>query len=103
MSRTIFDPKTVAELKTVQFNFSSQLAVSETITSALVAATVYAGTDPLPSNIVSGGAATSGAIVNQNITDGIVGVTYTLVCTIITSNTQTLTMSAFLTIIPPIT
>lgn len=103
MSRIILDPKTVAETRTIQFNFASELAVAETISSASVTAAVYTGTDPLPSNIVSGAASISGPLVSQNITAGLVGVTYTLVCSVITSTGQVLGLSAYLTIIPPLT
>lgn len=103
MSRTILTPKFQGETKTYSFDFTSQLASGETISTQVVTATVYSGTDALPSSIISGSATASGAVVSQKITAGTVGVIYTLLCTITTSAGQTLQMSAFMTIIPNVT
>lgn len=99
--RQILEPKLVGETKNVVFDFTSMLAVGETISTQSVAATVYSGTDASPSSVVSGPASKSGARVTQAITGGVLGVTYQLVCTITTSASQTLLMSALLSIIPP--
>ena len=103
MSRTILTPKLQGETKTYSFDFTSQLASGETISTQVVTATVYSGTDASPSSIISGSATASGAVVSQKITAGTVGVIYTLLCTITTSAGQTLQMSAFMTIIPNVT
>ena len=88
--RTIFDPKLTGETRTLKFDFTSDLAVAETISTESVAASVYSGVDASPSSIVSGSASASGAIVSQTITAGVVGVVYELLCTITTSLSQTL-------------
>ena len=100
MSRVILQGKLSGETKSVTFDFTSQLAVSETISTQSVSAIVYSGTDASPSSIISGSASASGAIVSQVITAGTVGVTYLITCTITTSASQTLQLTAFLSITP---
>lgn len=103
MSRSILSPKQQGATKTTTFDFTSDLAIGETISTQVVAASVYSGVDGTPSGIISGVASASGAIVSQKITGGVVGVIYQLLCTITTSLGQTLIQSAFLTIIPDVT
>ena len=100
MNRADLPPKLVGETKTYTFDFSSELAVSETISTQVVAATVYSGTDVSPSSIISGSATASGAVVSQKITAGTLGVIYELLCTITTSNSQTLQQAGYLVVIP---
>lgn len=90
MTREDFSPKQPAEVKSVTFDFTSDLAVGETISTKSVAASVYAGVDASPSSLVSGAASSSGAVVSQLITGGVAGVIYELACTITTSAGQTL-------------
>lgn len=100
MSRVTFLPKLLGETVTETFDFTSRLAAAETISTQVTTATVYSGTDASPSSIISGSASSSGQKVTQKITGGTLGVTYLLLCTITTSASQTLELSAFLTIIP---
>lgn len=100
MSRVVFEGKLLGETVTETFPFLSRLAVGETISTAVVTATTYSGTDASPSAIISGSATISGSNVTQKITAGTLGVTYLLLCTITTSAGQTLSMSAYLTVIP---
>lgn len=93
-------PKLTGETKSYDFNFTSQLALGETISTQTVTATVYSGTDANPSGIISGAASASGAIVSQKITAGEEGVIYRLVCTITTSAGQTLPLAGFLAVVP---
>ena len=93
-------PKLVGETATYQFDFSSLLAVGETISTQSVAATTYSGTDAAPSSIISGSASASGAVVSQKITAGTVGVIYQLTCTITTSAGQTLLLAGYLAVTP---
>jgi hypothetical protein len=51
--------------------------------------------------MISGAASASGKIVSQNVTGGTLGVIYQLLCSITTSLSQTLQMSAFLAIDQP--
>lgn len=95
-----FPPKLTSSTFTVQFDFISQLAVGETISTQVVTCTVYSGTDASPSFMISGSATASGTIVSQNITAGTEGVVYYLKCTITTSAGQTLVQTGFLVVVP---
>ena len=99
-SRAILDPKLLGETKTITFDFTSNLAIGETVSTQTVTATVYSGTDASPSGVISGSASTSGAVVSQKITGGVLGVMYELLCQITTSLGQTLQQSAFLAVVP---
>lgn len=92
--------KLLGETVLETFDFTSRLAVAETISTAAVTASVYSGTDASPSSIINGSAAISGQAVTQSITAGVLGVTYELLCTITTSLGQTLQLSAYLPIMP---
>ncbi len=100
MSRVVLTPKLQGETKTYTFDFSSSLGTTETISTQVCTASVYSGTDATPSTIISGSATASGNVVSQNLTDGVVGVVYVILCTITTSLGQTLKLSGFFTIIP---
>lgn len=102
MSRVIFPPKLAAEVVTTSFDFTSRLASTETISSASLAASVYSGNDSAPTQILQGSASISGAIVSQKVQAGVLGVIYQLICTAVTSTSQTLQLSAYLAIVPPL-
>jgi hypothetical protein len=99
MSKIIFEGKLVGETVAEIFDFTSRLSPTETISTAIVTASVYSGTDASPSAIISGSTTISEQKVTQRITAGVLGVTYKLLCTITTSRTQTLQLSGFLVII----
>jgi len=99
-SRAIFDPKLLGETQVLSFDFTSELAIGETINSQTVVATTYSGTDASPSSIISGSASSSGAVVSQKVTGGVLGVMYELLCTITTSLGQTQQQSGFLAVVP---
>lgn len=103
MSHISIPAKYSGETVNVQFDFTSRLAIGETISSQVVSAAVYSGTDANPAGLIFGVASVSGAIVTQAIQAGVVGVMYTLLCTITTSAVQTLQISASLTILPTAT
>ena len=98
--RVAFNAKLAAETVIETFDFTSRLALAETISTAVTTATVYSGVDASPSAIVSGSATISGKTVTQAITGGVLGVVYLLKCQITTSLSQTLDLTAFLPIIP---
>lgn len=98
-NRVLLPPKLLGETKTYdQFDFTSQLATGETISTAVCTATVYSGTDASPSSIISGSAAISTPIISQKLTAGILGVCYLILCAITTSAGQTLILSGYLVI-----
>lgn len=83
------------------FDFASSMTVGETIATQVVTASVYSGNDPAPAALISGAAAVQNVTqVIQLFAAGVVGVIYTLVCTITTSLGQTLKQMAYLTIVP---
>ena len=98
--RADLPPKLAGEVANYTFDFSSDLASGETISTKVVTAAVYSGTDASPSGIISGSATSSGAIVTQKITGGVLGVIYELLCQITTSAGQTLQQIGLLAIIP---
>lgn len=91
-----FSPKRLAERKKFSFDFTNELATAETISTAVVTATVYKGTDSNPAAIVSGTATIAGNVVTQLIIDGVENVTYLIVCEVTTSNGQKLHGTALL-------
>lgn len=100
MTRAFLAPKLAGETVKEVFDFLSVLAIGETISTQVVTAATYSGTDASPSAIVSGSATASGSKVTQAITAGVLGVTYLLTCTITTSASQTLQLTAFLSVVP---
>lgn len=98
--RVMLKSKKVGETVGYPVDFISSLAVGETITSSLVTASVYTGIDPNPSAIVLGSTTTSGTIVNQGITAGVMGTIYELLYKVVTSLSQTIEISAFLAVVP---
>lgn len=101
MSNTVeLLPKLVGEVVPRTFDFTSKLAVGETISSAAVTAAVYSGSDAVPTSIVSGGPSISGAVVTQNFTAGILGTIYQVTCTVQTSLSHTFQLSGYLAIVP---
>lgn len=96
--RTVFDGKILGTNFRALFNFASNLAAGETISSASTTATVYSGTDASPSSIISGAASISGATVTQVITGGVAGVIYLLTCTATSSASQAMVREAFLVV-----
>lgn len=93
-------PKRQGEKVIRSVDFISRLGPTETILSAITTASVYSGTDPSPSSIVSGSATFAGTKVNQYLQAGVLGVMYELLFTITTSLGQTLEMAAFWTVEP---
>lgn len=100
MSKIILENKTSGETVIETFNFTSRLALSETISTASTVAVVYSGTDASPSALISGAATISGQTVTQKVTGGVLGVTYRLTCTITTSLGQTVALTGLMVIVP---
>lgn len=94
-----FPSKLVAETQTLPFEFASQLAAAETISTAVATCVVYSGTDASPSSVISGSATISSSRVTQKVTAGTAGVIYLLTMTITTSAGQTLTQTGFLAVL----
>ena len=98
MSAIDLPPKATGETVREEFDFLSLLSVGETLSSASCAASVYSGVDASPSAIISGVSTISGTKVRQFIIGGTVGVTYLIVCTVLTSLSEVLQISAHLVV-----
>jgi len=96
--RSIFDAKVSSTDFRAVFDFTSGLAIGETLASASTAATTYSGVDVTPSALISSAAALSGGKVIQTITGGVVGVTYLLKCSAVTSLGNQLECTGFLVV-----
>jgi hypothetical protein len=82
------------------FDFSAYLDPAETIFTATVSASVYSGTDAAPSTLISGAAQVVDAQVIQSIVGGVLGVVYELLCSVVTSEGQTLERTKYLAVTP---
>jgi len=99
--RILLSPKAQGEtcFTSSAFDFISCLQQGETIATFSVGATVYSGTDPNPSLILSGSPTlVNGTQVRQLTTGGVNGVTYELDCTVTTSLGQTLIQTGLLSV-----
>lgn len=81
------------------FNFSSLLTAGQTISSATVAASVWAGVDPTPSAILSGLPTVSGLVVSQKLTGGVAGVIYKLRVSAAASDGSTQILVGYLAVV----
>lgn len=102
MGRIVTYPKYLGETEQLlpPFDFSGRMGVSETISSASIAVTVYSGVDSNPSAIKSGSPTISGKKVYQNFTGGVVGVIYLVSCTANTSAGQVLVLNTYFYVEP---
>lgn len=98
--RAVFAPLPAGETRTVKYDFASDLASGETISTQSVAATVYSGSDASPAGLISGSATASGSVVSQNVVADTAGTIYNTTCTITTSGSRTLVKQAFLACVP---
>lgn len=101
MSLLILPAKSQAEDIPVTFNFLDQLVFGETITGAVVTVVVYSGIDPTPNNMLADVPVISTPLVTVPIQDGIVGVIYTIVCTVTGSGGHVYTQEGRLAVITP--
>lgn len=90
--------KLADETLNVDFGFTEDLAIGETILSAVVTSAVYTGEDDNPSAMISDTASITDGVVSQLITGGVAGVIYELVCTVMT-DTQVLQDAELLAVI----
>jgi hypothetical protein len=98
--RVVLRSKKVGETLGYPVDFISSLASGESISSAVVSASVYAGVDPLPANIILSTPTITGSVVAQGITGGIMGTIYELLYAATTSLNQVIEISAYLAVEP---
>lgn len=96
-ARTVFPPKGVAEQLGLQFFFASYLLPGETLSSANVSNSVYSGTDASPSAMI-GSIAVVSPTVTAEISGGVAGVVYYLLCTAVTSAGRDLSIGGYLAV-----
>lgn len=101
MTLLISPAKAQDEILPFTFNFLDQLVFGEVITGATITATVYSGVDPSPSSIIAGLPVIATPIVTVSIEAGVVGVIYTLVCTVVGSDSHVYTQTGKLAVITP--
>ena len=94
----ILSPKKLGETVLVPMDFISRLGVGEIILTAAVTCSVYSGTDPSPSSMISGSATVNGTVVEQSVTGGVLGTIYELLYTVTTSANQILELSGYFTV-----
>jgi len=97
--RTSLEPKRAAEKIEAVFDFSTQVAVGETVDSATTVSTLYSGTDAAPGDVVSGATSISGGQVTQLLIGGVAGNVYLITCTAVTDAPETLIRTAYLVVI----
>jgi len=100
VSRIIIPSIQLGEIRTTTFDFKSQMAVGETISTQVCTAAVFSGNDGAPSAVVSGAATASGSVVSQKLLGNVEGTVYNVQCTITTSTGQTLKMGGYLSCNP---
>lgn len=98
-SRIVLAPKLAGATELRDVDFASQIGNGETISTKVVTAATYSGTDASPASIISGAATSSGSIVTQSLTGGVAGVQYLLTWTVTTSLSQTILITSFLTVL----
>jgi len=99
MNLVILESKYAAETRNQVWDFTSRLAVGETISSATASSAVYSGATAA-ANPSLGSPSISGAKVTVATGGGVLGVVYTLTCTATTSLGQVLVLAGLLTVVP---
>lgn len=87
-----YTEKRVTEREIISVDFTDDLAIGETILSAVWTCSVKIGTDPAANAMISGTATIVGPIVSTLLIDGLAGVHYYPICTITTSLGQRLVL-----------
>ena len=100
MKRVGLPNKYPTESLRAQFDFLSQLPAGQTISAAVCTAAVFSGMDGAPAAMISGAASFAGTVVSQNLTGGVVGTIYTILCTVTTSGGLSLHQQGFVAVLP---
>lgn len=98
MNRITFRSAHVGETRKLAFDFISDLAIGETISSAVASYAVYSG--DADAEVTLGSPSTSGTIVTVAAAGDTEGVTYLVTVTATTSAGQVLELSGFLAMTP---
>ena len=98
MNRITFRSAHVGETRNLAFDFISDLAIGETISSAVAGYAVYSGASSATASL--GTPSTSGTIVTVAAAGDTEGVTYLVTVEATTSTGQVLALSGFLAMTP---
>jgi len=101
MSFLTLPAKSQAEDIPVTFNFLDQLVFGEVITGVVITIIVYSGIDPNPSAMIADVPVITTPEVTVPIQDGVVGVIYTIVCTVTGSDSHVYSQEGRLAVITP--
>jgi len=98
MNRITWEAKYANSTKVYVFDFTSQLAIGETISSAVVSASSFSAASGAV--VTLGTCSISGARVSVPVSAGTEGAVFLIRCEIETSLSQTLVQVAYLPVIP---
>lgn len=93
-------PLETDEIKTVVFDFSTEVDEGIVLNTPVVTVTVLDGTDASPSNVKQGAAVVNGQYVTQQVKPGVAGVHYRLRCTVLDQNGNKHGITAHMKVIP---
>ena len=99
MPRVTFPSKEVSEDYQLNFNFISYLDTGDTISSAVVASSLYSGVDPSPGNVIPGGATISGTYVLATAQNGVNGCIYEVSATATCASGLVIKLIGFLAVV----
>ena len=95
----IFESKQVVDTIQVTFEFGDQMVFGETLSGPIVTASVFTGEDANAGDIISDTATVEGTTVVQNITGGVNGVIYQIICVVNGSDSHTYSKSGKIAVI----
>lgn len=99
MSLQTLPSKFVGETVDIDFDMLSRLEVGQTIATAAVNISVFSGTDPNPTSMLSGVATISGTMIRQRVMGGLPGVIYMVWASARTNNGEILINEATLAVL----
>ena len=89
-----WDVANPTESQVYSYDFINDLGTGETLVTASFALTVLEGTDNTPSSRLTGVSGINGSVASQRVQFLNAGVVYVLACTVTTSLSNTITLSA---------
>jgi len=86
------------EVVPLSFDFTADIATGATVQVVSVTVAVVSGSDASPGNLLQGAAIATGATVVQWVKGGLSGVGYSVQCTVVASDGQTLVLTSRLNV-----
>lgn len=97
---SIHEPKKVVDVVPATFDFTADLLPAETISTAVATVSVHTGTDPTPSAMLYQVVTITGNVCEQKVQQGLPGVVYDVLMTIVTSTARTIEQVTRIAILP---